>query len=370
MDATCRLPSQFLIAQGLSVSAFVACAVVQGMFLFPQALKTGSARDPTFIKIVSCLDDGRAVAHFTVAPPVEANLRSYVALWDRSQRPPLVALADFGITPWRIACSRTSHHLFLTTSGGALYSVDLDIHPYQTEHLGSLPHFCPTLVACSADGAFVLVGSMNTATLWDRRAKKCLWQRSDIDVTYAAFAPDSRRLFCGLESGEVLDIELTTGQTVRKVAKHLTYCTGVVVSPAEDRLGSIDALGHLTLTDLTTGEAIWRKQYAVLLGGKPTVTPVCPQFSPSGRELVLVCAARQGQVVVCDAATGRELEASQWVCSDIKGCAVTEDGTYCFWDDVGTISLWNRQSRAIWHFSPSVEAVPPTHQRQASPHDA
>lgn len=370
MAATHRLPRQFLIAQALSAAAFAACVLVQGFFLFPRSLETWSGRDPTFIRRFSCLSDGRAVAHFTVAPPVEARLRSYIAIWNLAERPPVFALPDLGITPWRIACSRTSHVLFLVTSDGALYSVDLDAPSYAALHLGSLQHVCPTLLECSPDGALVLVGGMNTVSLWNRDNKKCLWRRTDLDVTCATFAPDSRRLFCGLESGQVFEVDWATGQTLRQVASHLSYCTGIVVSPAQDRLASIDWLGHLTMTDLDARAVLWRKQHAVLVGGKPTVMPVCPRFSPSGRELFLVCAARHGQVVVCEASTGRELEASTWVCSDIKGCTVAADGTCYFWDDEGTISAWNRELRDVWHFSPRVEAGPRTRQRQSPPHDA
>lgn len=363
------MSTQLAVAHGLSAVAFLAAAWIEGLLFFPNVLQPPPTADYCFVRSVTCTDDGRGVVHFSVAPTVETNVRSYLAIYDLTKQPRLVDVPDLGIIPWRTACSMESHHLFVASASGVLYSLDLDSHPLHARHLGKFTHLCPTLLECTADGKHVLVCGMNSAAVWNHSLKQCLWQRTDIDITYAAFSPDSKRLFCGLENGQVIEVELTTGETIRQIARHYSYCTGVTVSPQSDRVASIDSIGHVTMTDLGSGDVKWKKHYAVLLGGLPAVMPVCPRFSPSGNEIALICARRGSQVIVCEAATGSEVEVSHWDGGDIKGCAVGCDGTFYFWDDGGVISCWNRKSGELRHFSPLTDSVSRTRNRDELPQE-
>jgi WD40 repeat protein len=128
------------------------------------------------------------------------------------------------------------------------------------------------------------------------------------DVQAVAYSPDGKYLASGAKDGVVKLWDAAAGREVKSLAGHAASVTGLTFSPDGARLASADWDGTLKVWEVAAGrEVLSARRDSVHLGGVA--------FSPDGKHLAAAAGlydAQKGQllggeVIVWDAATGREV---------------------------------------------------------------
>jgi RNA polymerase sigma factor (sigma-70 family) len=178
-----------------------------------------------------------------------------------------------------------------------------------------------TLLGFSPDGKILADESRNEVRFWDAASGKllhtvrCSWNGG----RSAAFSPDGRLLAVVYEKTPrgILFCDVETGKVVRNFALPRTATTTLAFSPDGKTLALGDRVGGIYLLETASG-----KQRVCL--GDPTVIAEEIAFTSNGRALAWL---EQGSVRVTATATGKELRRFVGHQGEVKGMAVTDDGS-------------------------------------------
>jgi WD40 repeat protein len=189
---------------------------------------------------------------------------------------------------------------------------------------------------------------------WDREAQQLRWRRDDLIANCGAFVPRSKRFICGLENGEVLELDAVTGRTLRKLADHRRWVSELAVSPRGDYVASIDLDGRLVVSDLARGQVVWSLVLRRFVPGMSAGMIARPAFTSNGDALAVVDLAHGATIDFVRPVDGLVVNRLPVRGRIVKGLAVAKNETCYSWDFGGTIAVWHPgQSPAIRRFSPA-----------------
>jgi len=315
----------------LSVVAMGGCVYVQGRFVFHQELARAWAPERVFIRRFLLDDDGqRAWVLLRSRSNSDGGITQVAGLCDLRSQPPTFQPFPLPLSGRISLALARSGDGFLSMENGDLYWLaKATPGAGQPVYFGTHPEARVGLLVCSDDGSMVVAAGVHM-TAWDPRAAALLWQRSDHLAVSCAFVPRSRRLICGLESGEVVELDPRTGARLRLIARHPSRIQLLAISPDGSRLAAANCGGDCSMTDLESGAAVWTRRFTPTAG---------PQFSSDGHSLLLPTAGVDG-IDVVSTASGERIGGLKG-CRCVVGLRVSMAGIAYAWNAEGTITAWN-----------------------------
>jgi WD40 repeat protein len=230
---------------------------------------------------------------------------------------------------------------------GAIYTWDASNSQVAPRSLGRHPGSV-TLAADHA-GRWLVSSNDRAVCLWDLQARQMKWRRNDLMTTKLVTHPVSDRILCGTAQGEVLELDLATGNTLRTIARHgdgSVECLSVSANGMQ--VASIGDDRRLIVTDWQRAETVWSRPH------HPT-SQAC--FSPAGNTLVSSGLVDDAWTLLTwDAATGEQRAKLMGHKGAILGLAFAPDGFALYsWGTDGTIRTWNiREGVEIDCYTPAI----------------
>ncbi len=182
---------------------------------------------------------------------------------------------------------------------------------------------------------------------WHADTGELSWQRRFKGHRALAIDDCGRWLFCGLGSGDILQVDATTGRVERVCSQRGGEVAQIAVSPCCEYLACVLIDGRLALTRLPDGKDIWT--------GRASGS-AAPAFSADGRLLIINDFAASGRLRVISASSGAplfELGKHEGIVAGIR-CAA--DGTVYSWGADGCITAWALDRRQqVWMSHPANE---------------
>lgn len=250
------------------------------------------------------------------------------------------------LTAQRIVGASRAPWIFIATSDNNLYAMDWQRRPSCPVFLGRLDHSYAAVLECSEDGSTVIVASLGITTAWSRERKELLWRREGISPLCGAFHPNGKRFLCGLENGEVLELDARSGVTLRKPVTHTRWVNELAVSPNGTYLASIDLDDRLIVTDLVHGREVWSRYLRNFVPGMLPDPTVCPVFTPDGDFLIVSDLAHGQHITIIRSSDGKPMFSFPHSGARLKALAVTKQGELFAWDCDGIVTIWNISSRS------------------------
>jgi WD40 repeat protein len=198
-------------------------------------------------------------------------------------------------------------------------------------------------LSCSADGRCLVSQGAYELAAWDLERKCDRWRRTDVAPFCFALAPDSVTAFIANQEGEVLQIDLHSGETLRSITHLEDSMIQFAVSPKGDALAVLGSTGRLLMLDTRTGALLWEQSARYFAHQGPARVAA---FSPCGRLLVTSDHEQGNALVLWDAATGRRLHELRGHRRIVHGAEFTSGGELRSWGADGTLRVWDLDRRA------------------------
>lgn len=329
-------------AIGLSSAAMAAAVILQGVILFPQHLRT--LREPPKVEIrrLMAFGSGQCAALLRLQTPLlVGELQNHALcackLGPDETRPHRL---PFDFTLWKVATSRVGSRMFLSSPEGNIYSHDPSLPQSMPRLLGNHPAGFADL-ECAHDGSIAIACNHGITTGWQYGTPLPLWQRTDTEFTCICFHPASLRLFCGLGTGNGVELDPLSGATLREFHTHWDTPIALDISADGQCIAALGDNGSCVVTDLQQNRRLWERHFP------PPVAQ--PRFSPDGKLLLTPSPTRSPSLNVVSASTGELVAELKGATAEIAGIEVTSSGLVCAWDAAGSITVWNLASGALLH---------------------
>ena len=346
----------FWQASALSLAAVVGLVVLQGAALFRQEVRDASGPPSSLVRSFAPLDDDRA-AIFACSLAASVNGPALVqigGIYDLTTDPPTLRRRFEGLDPHRVCGS--GRRAFLSTCSGEVYSYELTSPCCEPILLGRHDHGYLQALECADDGSIVVATAARVAMAWNVDARKLLWRRSNIDVSSCRFAPGSRRLFAGLDTGEIVELDPLSGATVGRFLQLAGRVTSITISPGEDCLAAIDMHGNLFVIEIRISLLHWSMRCSK--------SGLRARFSPDGKTLAIIHPSPTDDLGLFCAFSGRRLRGLSGSMGTVAGLAVTSRGTIYAWEG-GDILVWDPgQATKLRSFCPARDWGPLNRSRE------
>jgi WD40 repeat protein len=278
------------------------------------------ANDATLISLVRVNSD-----------QMQSAAESRLTLIDLHNQRRTQEIAWSNASPACIAVSHDQRRLFVGTTTGEIYSLDRENCGGERQFIGRHSEAAAEDLAVSADNRILISRGFRSLHAWNLERASATWKRLDLDCNAYAICSSST-LVCGTNTGEILELSLATGKTVRLLARHKTNIRHIAA--AANMLVTVDGAGEAIL--FCRQSDMWvRRPAGKLFSGNSRLN-----LSANGKLAVgtnhnntqLVCWALDGQEPICHM-TGHKgiiINASFLPDGSILSCG--NDGTVRIWD--------------------------------------
>ncbi len=195
-----------------------------------------------------------------------------------------------------------------------------------------------------AEASRMVIGTGEMFTAWQADTGKLVWQRQIPRARATAIDAGGQRLYCGLVSGEILQIDPGTGQLQGVCAVPGAGVLRIAVSPYGDYLACLVETGNVVMIRLADGATLW---------SCPASMSCEPAFLRNGRQMVVADATTQRQLLILDVRSG-ELRGSLGMHAGVVGIRTSADGLVYSWGHDGRIVAWELEHRRqLWQSRPA-----------------
>lgn len=285
------------LALGVSLGAVVGAVVLQApLFFADNVARLGEP--PAVICDVELGPGGRLAVASVVSLETQLDQPGAQELWiaDWDAGPLRWQGLKLDLAPWKIAAAPEGSRVFAVSQEGVLLSIDLTVVPPRPTRLGTdAIQFAEALVSSPDGSQVVIVGQQVSA--WDANRRSLSWRRTDLQARSGAFRPDGRRLCVGLTSGGVLELDVSSGRTLRQLGDDDIQALEIAFAPDGSSL-ILSEGSHYRLVDYPSGETRWR------IGATP---PILPRFVHGGRALLAANVLGNAGLLLLDSQSGQRL---------------------------------------------------------------
>jgi WD40 repeat protein len=233
--------------------------------------------------------------------------------------------------------------LFLATRNGAIYAGDIAEPGVKPILIGTHPGYDPRFLEISPDGRYLLSLCLNDVRVWDLEQGAVLWRRDNIGATCVSIAPDSQRFVCGNDDGQVFELDLASGRTLRELTR-LPWCADAVkISGDGQWLAAISADGSIRVLSWPSSTPVWQERGSTHFAGR--YRTAC--FSPCGRYLVTPAVNNVCNLTIWNVETGQRLGDLRGHTRIAFGARFAKDGRLVSWAIDGTIRVWDVERQTV-----------------------
>ena len=331
-------------AVGASVSMVMALVAMEYVVLV--WIRPDSFQNPLGSQITDfAISDNGEIGAFILADTgdmANREIRRYrVGFVDLRHGKPHGGLLTLSSTPKRVLKCDGQSGLFIGCWDGSIAYVDSRFETSEPVRFAPQADCLVTnLLYARESKAVIVCGESITARQAD--TGELLWQRHFAEHRAMAIDDFGKSLYCGLASGEVLQIDPASGHLQRVCAEHDHEVLQLTVSPSGDYLASVLKTGVVVMTRLIDSKVVWK--------GRASTT--CePAFSVDGTRLVIADYTTQRRLLVIDARSGVQLFALGEH-KGVFGVRRGANGNVYSWGSDGCIVAWDldhRQQRWLSH---------------------
>jgi WD40 repeat protein len=324
-----------------SLSAVLSFAVALGPFFMPRDL--ASVWGEPALNIADCYisaDGGQAILLSWSAGDVQKcglQRRITVHELDESKAPRVLLSGDSELRAMSV--SAADQRVFVGANSGSWYLIDRtstgDLPPAAGRHPEGLED-----LLCSYDGQTLVTRGESCLCAWNVASGTILWQRDDLSVRCWDLSPVGG-ILCDTCANELLELDLATGQTIRRVRPDRAGVFSLKVSPCGRYVVETAWDGTLQLLDYQTGRCLWRN-HGVSTGMHMGSRVVA--FSPCSRYLVTLHERELETLVVWNTADGHRLRELHGHAGRVVGATFHPAGTLYSWGCDRQLLAWNLES--------------------------
>ena len=242
------------------------------------------------------------------------------------------------LNPLALAKDVEADHILVGDWGGRIYALDTRRPNTKPQYIGRHADGGVIALASSADGSYLLSQSAFHLYAWDRAAKRECWRLPDVGAYCFAMRPDSDTAIIGTLHGDLLEVDLPSGRTLRTIASLEGFALSLTLSPDGNQLAVLRSSGDLLLLDSQTGELNWQESTH---RNCQTCCGRFAAFSPCGQWVVTAGQESGWSLAVWSVATGQKLLELRGHERAVQGAAFAADGSLRSWSADGTIRLWD-----------------------------
>jgi WD40 repeat protein len=254
-----------------------------------------------------------------------------------ASRPDLVFPCPL-FNPLALAAGPDADHALVGNWDGTIYSLDLRRPNVEPTPIGRQSDGGVIALACSAAGRCVVSQSAFQLYAWDLSSHSQRWRRDDVAAYCFVLRPDSAFAFVSTLRGELIEIDLRDGRTVRTLARYERPALAAALNADGSQLAILRADGSLLLLDSRTAAVRWDEKaphHCQTAAGRFAV------FSPCGKLLVTAGQDSGSALTIWSVATGRRLMELRGHQKVVLGAAFAANGTLRSWGADGTIRAWD-----------------------------
>jgi WD40 repeat protein len=236
-----------------------------------------------------------------------------------------------GAAPVCITATHDKRRLFVGTVDGEIFSLDCQLRGAPQLLIGENAGTRAEELAVSPNDHLLVSRGYRSFHAWDLERKTLAWQRVDLDATTFTINSDAT-LVCGTNTGEILELSLVIGKTLRLLARHKTTIRHVAA--AGQTLAAVDSSGEAILFRRRNGA--WVRQPAdKLFSGNSRLA-----LSADGKRAVgtsrcnrlLICWNLDEQEPLCHMAGHKGIIINAGFLADGSIFSCGNDGTVRVWD--------------------------------------
>jgi len=322
----------------LSLAVVASTVVVVSCAFF--AIDAGPKAPREYTSVTHCLvtqDGQNAVALWWNVPVTLSGWTHRITLHDPATEQPATTLTWPGVTPSCIAPAAAGEAIFLGDWNGSLYMLDRLTQRAQPRLIGRHRDGV-TVLQASADGRHLVSLSPAAISAWDLPTQQLRWQRESGNISAIRIHPDSSRLLCGMGNGQVLEVDLFSGERTGSLLASPPPC------PVHDL--DVTADGKQLCVVHSTGEV--RIVPGEAGGSNALAAPFChvgwpryARFSPCGSLLAASAASEEPSLQIWSISSGQPLATLRGHTNTVLGVAFATDGRLFSWGRDGSIRVWD-----------------------------
>jgi WD40 repeat protein len=328
-----------------ALAAVVFFTVVLGLVFLP--LEAQRLQTPDYVSITHYLapEAGRPGASLYWNIPLTANpgWKHHIAVHPPDELPARVPLPHATFTPLSLAKGADVDHILLGGWQGTICSLDLRQPKAPPAVISRQPDGGVVALAWSERAQCVLSQSAFHLYGWDAVTKTERWRRANIAPYCFATRPDAPSVIVSSVTGELLEIDLYGGHTLRTLVRFERPALAVSISPRAREIAVLQQDGRFDLLDLHTSLPLWpddRQRSCQTAAGRFAA------FSPCGTMVVTAGRDSATALAVWSVATGRRLQELGGHQNVVNGATFSTDGVLHSWSADGTIRSWDLQTGA------------------------
>lgn len=280
----------------------------------------------------------------------------HVALHSPDAARPSLRLLDSTIHPLAMAPAADADHVLLGDWDGTIYLLDLNDPASAYDRMARQADGGVIALASSPDGQYLVSQSPFHIYGWDLTTRRLTWRLDNAAPYCFAIRPDSTAAIVGTRDGEIVEIDLSSGRTLRTLAHCYGPAFAIAITPDGKQLAILQSSGGLLLVDSHSGALGWGRETPRFC---QTAAGRFIAFSPCGKLLVTAGQLRGDMLTVWDVATGepvRDLLGHERV---VLGARFAADGSLHSWGADGTIRSWDLRTGAAMHVAAIAPALGP-----------
>lgn len=336
--STPSLTARPLGAIAVSLATVLALTALLGVAFLPHEFSTRRARRKASIQRLHTLGDDHRVLLLTRTQEggPTSRLARQIVLHDPATGRQQQVLVPSSLEPLVSAVSKDARRLFLCTSDRRLLALDLSLPEPQPIPLGRFDLGHNLSLCASADGETLVASSTSGLVCWSVSRQRIRWSRPDLNVDCFGVAP-SAPVLIAQSHGQLVEIDLSTGDTQRLLSVCDYPSNALVVSPDGQRIARLDSCGRLTMIDWASGTLAWP------LAGEPRLASPAGgalAISPDSRFLVTASNKDFRNLVVWSMHEGTKLLEFPAHTSVVVGTEFDQSGRWYSWCVDGVIRTW------------------------------
>jgi WD40 repeat protein len=299
--------------------------------------------DSQYVSVTHCIDMGAGRPTVSIGWSIARcglpGWRHHLAVHSPSDTSEAPVFPCPQLQPLSLAKGLDADHALVGNWDGAIYSIDTREPTREPVCVGRQPDGAVVALAAAADGQCVLSQSAFYLHAWNPATGTQRWRRADVAPYCFVPRPDTSAVIIGTSQGELLEVDLDTGRTLRSLARLNRPLLTVSLSDDGSKLAVLLANDRVSLLDSHSGEALWNEK-AIHTGR--TAAGRIVAFSRCGSMLVTAGQDPRGNsLAVWSVATGDMLCELRGHDNVVVGAAFTHSGRLRSWGADGTIREWN-----------------------------